>query len=76
MPATTSVPAATGRRALRIRVNVTAFGPGPGFCRLGEIGGPPPWINDVGSLKIRSVDCFDGTGVPTPSDFFVSYTSL
>lgn len=56
--------------------NVTAFGPGPGFCRFGEPAGSTPWINNSGSLQIQSVDCFSGTGVAAPSDFFVSYTSF
>ncbi|GAA2044643.1 hypothetical protein GCM10009839_55470 [Catenulispora yoronensis] len=55
--------------------NVTAFGPGPGFCRFGELGGGPAWINAGGTLLIRSVDCFDGTGAPLPTDFFATYTS-
>lgn len=56
--------------------NVTAFGPGPDFCRLGELGGGPPWFNNSGWLQIRSVDCFKGVGAPAPtlSDFFVTYT--
>ncbi|GAA1967084.1 hypothetical protein [Catenulispora subtropica] len=55
--------------------NVTAFGGGPGFCRLGEPGGGPPWFNSGGTLQIRSVDCFTGAGAPGPTDFFVTYTS-
>jgi len=56
--------------------NVTAFGGGPGFCRLGELGGGPPWFNAGGTLQIRSVDCFNGSGAPLPTDFFVTYTSF
>ncbi|MFL6111581.1 MAG: hypothetical protein ACJ786_09545 [Catenulispora sp.] len=56
--------------------NVTAFGPGPGFCRLGEPAGSKPWINNSGNLQIQSVDCFSGSGVAAPSDFFVSFTSF
>jgi hypothetical protein len=55
--------------------DITAFGPGPSFCRLGELGGGPPWINSAGTLQIRSVDCFNGGGAPTLSDFFATYTS-
>jgi hypothetical protein len=55
--------------------NVTAYGSGPGFCRLGELGGGPPWFNAGGTLLIRSVDCFTGSGGALPTDFFVTYTS-
>lgn len=56
--------------------NVTTFGSGPEFCRLGELGGPPPWVDNSGTLQIRSVDCFTGSGTSTAKvDFFVSYTS-
>ncbi|NUR61069.1 MAG: hypothetical protein HOV87_20760 [Catenulispora sp.] len=55
--------------------NITAFGPGPSFCRFGELGGGPPWVNSGGTLQIRSVDCFSGSGAPTASDFFATYTS-
>ncbi|NUP52251.1 MAG: hypothetical protein HOW97_33750 [Catenulispora sp.] len=54
---------------------ITAFGGGPGFCRLGALGGGPPWLNSGGSLLIRSVDCFNGGGVPAASDFFATYTA-
>lgn len=55
--------------------DVTAFGPGPGFCRFGELGGPPPWYDHSGVLQLRSVDCFDGSGAPLPTDFFAAYTA-
>jgi hypothetical protein len=55
--------------------NVTAFSSDPGFCRLGELGGPPPWAGNANTLQFCSVDCFSGTGAAAPSDFFLSYTS-
>ena len=51
-------------------VQVTAYGPSPDYCILQEV-----WGFSGTTVVVRNVFCFNGAGVPTPNQFFVTYTS-
>jgi hypothetical protein len=60
-----------GVGALQDHVQVTAFGPAPGWCGLLTI-----WGTSGGNAVVRDVACFDGaTGLPLTQQSLVTYTS-